>query len=309
VTPELVGSTPETLGLAEEIFDGWRRAGVTGAFLACNVRTRDELGFNTSHAMPLASVVKVPIALVACDRIAAGDLSADQPVSVGPPNATPGRNGVSAFRRPTTIALIDLVYLMLSISDNAATDAVLDLIGLDRVRKTLAGWNCGDLSIRHHIRAFYGSEGELAGDVGRLNLDLAVRDGMSDHMTARQHVPGLDVAKTNTGTAAALVHLLERIWLDQISTPRATSEVRRFMSRQIARHRLQSELGVDGLRVSSKTGTLLNLRHEIGVIETKSDDVIAVAALTSSSIPAFDQPEVDYLIGAAARRSVDILRV
>lgn len=302
----LVGTTPEAIDLAARIHAEFRDAGVaTGSFLARHVHTGAEIGFDADRVMPLISVVKLPIAVVACDRIAAGALRADQPVTIGPPDATPGPTGTAMFRHPATIALIDLIYLMLSVSDNAAADAVVDLVGLDTIRERLDDWGCSGLTVRHRMRAMYDSVAMLANDDIGLALELAVRGTTGD---GSHPLPVLDVVEANAGTARSLVDLLERIWQDRISTPGVTSEVMHLLGQQLARHRLAGELSVDGIRVSSKTGTFLNLRHETGVIETDTGDLIAIAAMTASSVAAFMQPEIDYAIGSAARRSVDLLR-
>jgi beta-lactamase class A len=80
------------------------------------------------------------------------------------------------------------------------------------------------------------------------------------------------------------------------------------------RHRLAVELVSDEVRVRSKTGTFLDLRHEAGVVERGTGDAtgrgerIAVAVLTRSSVPAAVQMEADLAIGHAARLAVEALR-
>ncbi len=57
-----------------------------------------------------------------------------------------------------------------------------------------------------------------------------------------------------------------------------------------------------------ETGTLLNLRHEIGVIEHDDGDTYAVAALTQSTVPAATQPAAEALMAQVARALHDHLR-
>ena len=59
---------------------------------------------------------------------------------------------------------------------------------------------------------------------------------------------------------------------------------------------------------SSKTGTLLNLRHEAGVVEHDDGDTFAVAALTGSRVPAIVQPGAEAVMGQVARTLHDQLR-
>lgn len=80
------------------------------------------------------------------------------------------------------------------------------------------------------------------------------------------------------------------------------------MGRQVSTRRLAAELRSDSVTISGKTGSFLNLRHEIGVAESETGDVVVLVALTRSTVPAFIQPRVADAIGAAARDSVDLLR-
>lgn len=62
------------------------------------------------------------------------------------------------------------------------------------------------------------------------------------------------------------------------------------MSSNLMRQRLTPDFASDASRWSSKTGTLLNLRHEVGVVEHADGQAFAVAALTESRVAAIVQP-------------------
>lgn len=302
---EVAGYNADALDVAHAIRADWAARGLHGAFWARNIDTGEELGFDPDDAYPLTSVVKLPLALVALDRIAAGQLAADQPVQLSPTTATPGPTGLSGFRHPCTVAVEDLVQLMLSVSDNAAADALFALVPPSDVAHTLRGWSCDGIVVRHPVRRLYDTIALVAPGDPALALELAIcatTDGGGHAFHA------LDVASANTGTARALVRLVERIWTDQISVPGATARLRDLLGGQVARHRMASEVASDSTRISSKTGTFLNQRHEVGMIENTSGDRVAVAALTASTVNAHLQPEADFAIGYAARRAYDVLR-
>ncbi|SCE61112.1 beta-lactamase class A [Streptomyces sp. Termitarium-T10T-6] len=84
--------------------------------------------------------------------------------------------------------------------------------------------------------------------------------------------------------------------------------LRDLLAHNVLRHRLTPDFSSDASRWSSKTGTLLNLRHEIGVVEHADGQAFAIAVLTESSVPAGAQPGVDALMAEAARRLRDHLR-
>lgn len=301
----VVGSTGEAVEVAVDVRRQWRDAGLSGAFLARNIDTGEELGFDVDVAYPLASVVKLPLALVVLDQIATGSLRADRPIELRPEDRTAGATGTAAFRHPTTIALEDLVYLMLAVSDNAAADAAFATVSPRQVTDALARWGCDGVVIRHPIRTLFDAIYAAAADE-RLALELAIRatTGGGGH-----ELPALDVASASCGTARGLVGLLGKVWTDAVSVPDATERLRTLMALQLTSNRMVRELASDSVQVASKTGTFFNLRHDAGVVSTSSGDRVAVAALTASSVPAMLQPEADRAIGSAARDAVDVLRL
>jgi beta-lactamase class A len=300
-----VASTSDLLVVGEAIRRDWERVGVSGHLLARNIDSGEELGFDVDHLVPLASVVKVPIGLTVLQQIAQGHLDAARQVTVEPDTKSRGPTGLAAFRYPVTLAIGDLVLQMLSVSDNAAADALLECIGIDQVTDMLEGWECPGIRVRHRVQRMYECAAGAAGGDFALALDLAIQS----EETGRHAIETLDPDYGNVGSARGLVDFLERVWLDRIAEPAATAELRRLMAMQVFTHRLSSDLRADSVRVSAKTGTFLHLRHEIGVVESVSgEDRVAIAALTRSTRRATIAHDIDLVIGAAGRTAFEVLR-
>ncbi|MFI1198206.1 serine hydrolase [Streptomyces sp. NPDC020883] len=302
--PVCVADDADLFDVAEAVAAEWAAVGVRGAFLARNLDTGEQLGFDVTELVPLASVAKVPLALVVLDRIATGELDAARPVVVDPATSSVGPTGLAAFRHPATVAVGDLLLLMLSVSDNAAADALFGLVPAEEVDARLRAWGCGDLRLRHRLNRMYECAAGAAGNDFSLALELAIRD---DH-AGRHAIETLDPAHANVGTATGLVDLLERVWRDGIGHPDACAELRRLMGLQVFTHRLAGELRADTLKVSGKTGTFLHLRHEIGVVQSEAGDRIAMAALTRSDRRANLAPDIDLTIATSARLAFEALR-
>lgn len=300
----VLGSTPVGTHLAGAIRADWNAIGLAGDFIARNLATGEQLGFCRGELIPLASVAKVPLALAVLEAGHDGSLDLAQTLTIDPATSSFGATGLATFRYPVTIAAHDLVHQMLVVSDNAAGDALLDLLGLERLNGYLADWGITDIRFRHRFQTMYDCAVGVAGNDFRLALELSIEDDT----TRRHRIESLDSTKANVGSAPAVVDLLARIWLDDIARPAATAEVRRLMGKQTSAHRLSSDLQADTIVVASKTGTFLNLRHDVGVVQTDRGDRIVVVALTRSSQRALIQQPVDLAIGAAARRAVETLR-
>jgi beta-lactamase class A len=299
--PAFTASYGALLDVAETIAADWAALGVRGSFLARDIDTGEQLGFDIDEPVPLASVVKVPLALVV---LASEAIDLARPVTVDPVTSSIGPTGLAAFRHPATVAVGDLLLLMLSVSDNASADALFDLVAPSEVDARLRAWGCDGISVRHRLHRMYECAAGVSGNDFGLALELAVRDERS----GRHTIETLRPEHANLGTAAALVDLLERVWRDEIADPRATAELRRLMAHQVFTQRLSSELRADTLRISGKTGTFLHLRHEIGVVEADTGDRIAIAALTRADRRARLAPDIDFAIGISARDAFEALR-
>ncbi|WP_293876281.1 MULTISPECIES: serine hydrolase [unclassified Sphingomonas] len=87
---------------------------------------------------PLGSAFKLWVLAEAARQVAAGTLRWDQVVPVGPPSLPSGL--LQGWPAGSPVTVQTLATLMISISDNTATDTLLTLLGRDRVDATAAAY-------------------------------------------------------------------------------------------------------------------------------------------------------------------------
>jgi beta-lactamase class A len=290
-----VGVEPDPIGRAFEA------AGVTGWLHAVDIDSGSEVDFGADETVTLGSVFKVPL-LVALHRAAdAGQLDLDEPVTVTT-DRTPGSAGLGAMQDDARLSLRDLALLMITISDNAAADAVLERLGLDELQRTIR-----DLHLLHtDVMASSGAITQV------LAKDLA-RDGRPSTaaLADRAAVSAfgvLDPGRTNRSTPRDMTTLLGEIWRDTAAGPGACNDMRRMLRLQLFRHRIASGFPSDDVVVAGKTGTLPSMRNEIAVVEMPDERRYALAIFTRSLRAAGKDPAADAVIGTAARLAVEQLR-
>ncbi|MFE6131698.1 serine hydrolase [Streptomyces sp. NPDC056437] len=289
--------------LRRELHDG----GLHGCLLVRDLHTGDELGIEPDTQLPAASLVKVPLALATAERIRRGELDGAAVLDVHPGRiTTPGPTGLSRFRHPARIALDDLLYLSTCVSDGTAADVLFDLTPPARVAEILHRFGLRGITVRHSMRELSDTPVErFDATEAHLAHALAIDAGTS----GRGHrVPQLDTTRANTGSPRAYVDLLQALWTPSAIHPEVAERVRGLMAHTVLRHRLAPDFSSDATSWSSKTGTLLNLRHEVGVVEHSDGQAFAVAVFTESLVPASTQPGADALMAQVARRLRDHLR-
>ncbi|MGV9360806.1 serine hydrolase [Amycolatopsis sp. NPDC003731] len=296
-----------TAALVRDLRAALDDGGLRGSFLVRDLRTGAEIGLDPDREYPIASLVKVPLAAATLDRIRRGELDAATQLEVPPGGVTtPGPIGLTRFRHPARVAVGDLVYLSTSLSDGTAADVLFGLTPPPEVTRMLGEWGLPGIAVRHLMRDLVETPAERFSE-GDAHLAHALAIGAS---TAGQghRVPQLDVTRANSASARALVSLLEALWRPSRIDPSVAAGVRDLMANNMIRHRLTPDFASDAARWSSKTGTLLNLRHEMGVVEHANGGVFAVVALTESRVPAVLQPEAEVLMARVARTLRDALR-
>ena len=277
-------------------------AGVKGQLHAVDLESGREVEHSGNEPVVLASVFKIPVLLELFAQGEAGRLDLAAPITVPVENRSPGPFGISVMRDPITMSLRDLAWLMMGISDNAATDVICDAVGVDAVNQRLTQLGCTETVLIGACRDIFASmHDDLGSDVDIETVDLTDAS-VIDRLRA------IDPLQTSRSTARDISTLLTKIWRDEAASPAVCEEVRRILGLQVWPHRLAAGFPEDSVRTSGKTGTLPRWRNEAGVVEYADGGRYAVAVFTRSASTAAKNPAADAVIGTAARLAVDALR-
>lgn len=230
--------------------------------LACWHLATDERWALGDAPMPAASLIKVPLAVAAYRAAASGQLDLEEAVPVpalaADDEAEFDNLGLApAGARFTWRKIVDRV---LTESDNAATNALIDRLGLDAIEPLVS-----ELGLVH----------------------TALRRRMLDQ-DAR------DAGRENHTTAAEMATLLGALRRGALLDQAATTEVLGLLGQQRSREKLARGLPA-GVPFAHKTGELPGFRHDAGVVG--HDHAWAVAALVAAPPNAGLDAEADALLG------------
>lgn len=192
---------------------------------------------NADRQVPSASTIKVLIMIEAFRRVMLGSLNLEAKVNV----RSEEKVDFSLITRMSTIqfTLKDIILLMMSISDNTATNVLIDILGMESINST----------------------GKSLG----LKSTMLQRKMMDFEAAAR----GLQ----NLTTPRDMLLLFEKLYYKQILTADACSQMLEIMGAgaDICKDSMIRDLPVD-IRVAHKTGELDGLNHDIGIVYTDACD-------------------------------------
>jgi beta-lactamase class A len=290
--------------IADRINAVFADAGATGWLHARAVhQSAADVDVGGDRPVAIASLYKLPLALALMRMADRGDLELTEQITVTSDARTTGPTGISMLLDDVTMSWQDLAAMMMSISDNAAADAILQRVGLAEVGTTLNALGLAKSRIVGSTADMYRL---LHMDTGTADLSTAF-DALAD--TDHSVNPRVyDPLQSSSATAREMTALLSAVWSESAARPSSCRFLQRLMASQIRANRIASGFAFPGVRVAGKTGTIGALRHEAGVVQYDGEIPYAVAVFTQSARAAPIQPRVDAAIGTAARIAIDHLR-
>ena len=106
--------------------------GVLG-YTVHNIDTGERLAFRGDDPFPTASLIKVPILVTLYDMVEKGEITLDDRIRVLKVDKVPGSGMLQHLHDGIEITIGDAAWLMATISDNTATNLLLDKVAMRKV--------------------------------------------------------------------------------------------------------------------------------------------------------------------------------
>lgn len=186
------------------------------------------LKYNEDRVFPSASLIKIPIMIEVLERVEKGELSLDKKIKI----KAIDRVDYSIISELTLkeYTLIDLITLMIILSDNTATNVLIDLLGYEKINETVKKLNCNNTILKRKMMDF------TAAKEGRENLTSP-----------------MDMAL-----------FMEKIYNKSIISPKICDVMIDILTRQKHRDMLPRYI-LDEVKIANKTGELSGINHDIGI--------------------------------------------
>ena len=225
------------------------RIGVAALDLSSG-RTIDVLG---DQRFPMASTSKIAIAATFLEGVDQGrwSLTSEYPLMI-PVQYAPFSTTVAPVRAGSYMSARNLIELMLTRSNNYATDALLKVVG-------------GPRAVNDWVRRAGVDDWHIDRDIATLVRD----DGAVN--------PANVIDSRDSATPMAMVRLLSGIYRGQMLSAQSRSVLLGAMGRCVTGKRRIPAMLPAGATVLHKTGSLNNTSSDVGIIETPDGRAYAVA--------------------------------
>lgn len=257
--------------------------------VAAQVIGSDEIiALNGNETFPMASTYKVPAAVTALRKVEAGTLSLDRMVELKPTDIVAGDNLIAHnFVHPgIQLSVANLIEVMITHSDNSATDMVFELAGgpsaITATMRTLGIERMRiDRNTKDLLRDMFGLDGPATA--------AAVADFVSKHPQAAAQFATMpknvvyEADARDQSTPLAMLDLLIQIDSAKAINKRSRDMFLATMSRtQTGALRLKGLLP-RGTPVAHKTGTAAGVANDVGYNTLSDGRRFAIVVFTKSS--------------------------
>ncbi|OGS20772.1 MAG: hypothetical protein A3J83_01680 [Elusimicrobia bacterium RIFOXYA2_FULL_40_6] len=217
-----------------------------------DLKTGVVITYNENKPFASASLVKLPIMAATYQAIEDGNITLQEQLTLTRSLKAAGSGTLKMCRRGTKFCVSELLYHMITESDNTATNMISNKLGYGYINWVF--------------------KNKLNMEVTRMDrgiMDLRMRKyGVENYTTARE-----------------MGDILEKIYNKQLISERASDEMLTILSQQKHKDRIRRFLPKN-LNVANKTGLLRDICHDAGIVFTDKGDFI-VCVLTSDFGPSY----------------------
>ena len=285
-------------------------SGGTMGVAAVHVETGRTAWLNADEAFPMASTYKVPIAVRLLRMVDGRQLALEQRIDISMEEYSPGSGMLAKLLDDPglSVSVHNLLEIMLLISDNTATDRLLDAVGGgEAVTADMQVIGVDDLRVDR-------STIELIGDwLGVENLPSAAGKRWDDYVQLIGDMPeeereraarAFETDPRDTSTPRGMATLLAKVWGGGAMSATSSALLIDIMERcETGENRLKGLLP-EGTVVAHKTGTIGRTTNDVGIVTLPNNagHVIMVAFVKDSDL---EVPERERAIAEAARAAHD----
>jgi beta-lactamase class A len=213
--------------------------GVLG-YSVINLDTGERLSSRGDETFSTASLIKVPALVTLYDLVSKGELSLEDPLTVLKIDQVPG-SGVLQFMHPgMSLSVHDAAVLMIVLSDNTATNLLLDRVIIRRVWDKME--KLGLPHTKVHSKTFL--------RISSVAMDSSVKYGLG------------------VSTPNEMAHLFELLAQGRAVSPAADSAMLDILANNTDGELMQR--AIDSLRVPHKTGATDSVRTECALFPLQS---------------------------------------
>lgn len=228
-----------------------------------DLETDEVFEINPDQVFPSASLIKIPMLALLLKDVQEGRVDWKQRCRIDPANRVGGTGILCDLSEDYEPSVEEMATLMIVLSDNIATNEIMDIIGIERVNQFCRERNYSKTTLMRKmldfeaIRKGYNNY-MCAGETGRLLVQIARKEFVNEEISS------------------TIVEIMEHQQCRN-KLPALLPTVPSYASPEDKKH-----LKEGSVLVANKTGELVGLTHDAGIFTLPDGRRYVIVAMTSN---------------------------
>jgi beta-lactamase class A len=231
------------------------------ALFAENLKTHETVAISPDMPVQTASVIKLTILYEALEQVRSGKAHFDDKIALTKTDQVQGSGVLLFFDAPLSLTLKDVLTMMVVMSDNSATNLVIDHLGIENINARIAKLGLKDTYLYKKVFMPVPPGMVMPADQKKFGLGKTTAREMAMVMTK---IARCELADPGSQPQADDVKLCQ-VALKMLHTQFYRSAIPRY---------LDGMAGATSDSIANKTGSLDAVRNDVAAISTKNGMVI-----------------------------------
>ena len=227
--------------------------------------TGETANLNGDMLFPTASVFKLPVIVEFFRQVEAGKINPENQIVLMDRDKVPGSGILKELSEGLPVSYRDLLSLMMIVSDNTATDLIVETVGFEKVNKTMMELGLNNTKVVKYCRQILF---DLVGinnlGIEEMTLDVFQKASEEGDYTGSW---SLGVEDNDVTTPNEMNTLLELVATGKAASMESCHEILGIMAKcQTGGYRIPKYLPQKKVQLQRKTGSLPGIRNDVGII-------------------------------------------
>lgn len=226
------------------------------SFYYKNLVTQETIKYNEEKPMLAASVIKLTVLVECFNQIEKGILRKDKIFITKEEEKVPSCGALNYMRENLSITLDDLYVLMIILSDNYATNILIDELGIDNINKTIK-----EIGLKSTI------------------LNRKMFDAEKSLLGFENYISAEDIA-----------YLLEKMYNKELIDKKSSEEMINILKNQRLNGKVPFFLQSikPKVNIAHKTGEDTNITHDVGIVFAKEPFIVCFCG-NNVNVPEYER--------------------
>ena len=229
------------------------------------LETREVYENNSRGLFPTASVCKIPVMVELFRQVTSGQILLNDRYRIDDSISTHGTGILKLMKKPVEMTLLDYCRLMITVSDNMATDVLIGVLGIESINSTMEMFGLPNTRVNMTMGRWHYAMAGLQNMPITPQNDIYLLEVSSDRSLDYNAISFQESLENNVTTPREIATLLKRMFNQELISNNASRQMIAFLIGCEDRRMLPRYVPPE-ISVAHKIGSSSRIKIDVGLV-------------------------------------------